>query len=1831
MLLTHTEALARVATTSVSPTSASYMASTTITVTGSGFCPGNGVQLYSNTYHSFMGNGYPATFINSTTLTATISFTEPPDSTPYTLVAVDGQGTCGGTVWPGGVPFSLFMPAPTLGTIVPSSATAGDPALTLTVYGTNFFNYYTAVNWNGSSRTTTFVNSTQITASIPASDLTTSGIATITVSSPGGTSGGLTFAINKANQTITFGALPNKLVTDPPFTVSATASSGLAVSFSATGVCTVSGSAVTLNGAAGTCTVTASQAGNATYNAAPNVSQSFSVNKLGQTITFGALSDKLRDDPAFTVSATADSGLSVIFTASGSCFVSGSTATLIGTGTCTVTASQSGNATYNAAANVSQSFMVNNPVPATTSLSPASSAPGVAGFTLTVTGSRFVQTSTVQWNGTALATTYVSAAQLTASIPASDVAIAGTATVTVVNGAPGGGTSNPQTFTITYLAPTLTSLSQPSAPMGSASTQVTVTGANFYSGASTVQWNGVALTTTYMSPTQLSATIPAANLVTPDSATVTVVTTSPGGGTSTGLPFIILPVVQVGALQQNGWNVTAGVTWPTAATVTAQTLDCGTTPAQVLSGPAVTCVYSQAGTYTLRVTSTVGGTPGVQSPTQTVTVPLLAPTQATLTPTIDGRLAVPGVDTYTLPVPLSVAVALTRPVGVGIADPLNLNASTVKVQLGAGAPLNATTTSADPLTYTASRSLSDAGTYTITLQGVTAGGAAISASTTTTLTMPTVSLQIGPLTQNNFNVDVPISWPAGAVTVNVDCGTITTQTFTGASGACTYGKSGPFSVVGRYIEPYHGATVQTTAAINIPLLVPTTATLAATVNGLQPAADGTISPFRFPASASTAITLVRPAGIGIVDPLDLNASRLAITPAGGTPSNVFVRAGADVLQTTATGQLDAAATYTLQLNGQTIGGGAVTGSLTLIVAQGSPVLILGGLVQDGFNVLMTVSWPNDLQGAVPVSIDCGTPATQFLTGTTGVCRYTTADTFQLRGSYKSPETGAPTLQTTLQPVTIPLRVPTGANLAFAVNTVAVTGSSITAYRFPAIVKSTATLTLPVQIGIIDPLDVGPSRLKIGRAGGSLTAYRLSLGTDQTLTTSLSSFDAPGDYTISLTGQTVRGTAVTATQTLTVTAANVSLILGNLVQDGANVAVSVTWPDGITPMAVSCGTSSLQTFTGPAGACSYTRPGSFQITGTFKNPEDASNFSATPATVTIPAIAPVNPQIALQVNSQPVTASASSYRLPSNLTAIITLTRPDGIGILDQLDTQNSTLSITPDGLPSTRYRPVVRDNPLSATVNGEVRRIGAYAIVFQGKTLTGQTLSASAALTIDLGKATLLADPPAQDGNAVIVRVRWPDSGPTGAINCGFMSQTLTAPSGTCRYTRAGSYQIVGFFPDPARGATVLTDPIPVVIPLLAPINASLSIASVNSAGVSADATGPVPVFTTIQPQSYPVGVRLALAFQRPDGIGILDVIDRSHSSLTAAAAADGATPIPLALSSSSGPLELTALATLRSFPPDPADPSRWRYRFTFTGHALGGSAYSAQADLAGLIGQLTPLTLQVSRAAPAAPYAPATYQYSLTSAHSATLGEPIAATWTVTADGQPPGQSVQNSRMAVTFQGPGRYQVSLAVTGPFSGTSTWSDTVTVPGLPDISAPTIVARAPDHNRPPADYRFTVTTPPMPDPRERIGVPTWTAEGTNVTGPVFVTTFTTAGEHQVGVSLPTSYGRTLEAHTTVSINPNQPPVGTVDCSRSTYRTLTKKYTLSCRATAADPDGRISSLKWVIPELQIERADIINLTLEADHPAAVTVELHITDNSSAETVVSVPIDMAQLPVQ
>ncbi len=231
-----------------------------------------------------------------------------------------------------------------------------------------------------------------------------------------------TFNINQASQTITFPSIPNKTFGTGNFTLSASASSGLPVSYAASGDCSVSGSTVHLTGA-GSCTITASQPGDADYNPASDVMRTFSIAKGNQFITFPTIPKTAFGSPDLDPGATANSGLSITYTASGVCHLVSGLLHLDGVGRCTVKASQVGDPDWNAAIDVTRKFNV-TAAPTTTSLSGTSPVAPGGQITLIATISSAaggptdgnVQFSTT--GGTLLATIPVSAGSATAFVTA---------------------------------------------------------------------------------------------------------------------------------------------------------------------------------------------------------------------------------------------------------------------------------------------------------------------------------------------------------------------------------------------------------------------------------------------------------------------------------------------------------------------------------------------------------------------------------------------------------------------------------------------------------------------------------------------------------------------------------------------------------------------------------------------------------------------------------------------------------------------------------------------------------------------------------------------------------------------------------------------------------------------------------------------------------------------------------------------------------------------------------------------------------------------------------------------------------------------------------------------------------------------------------------------------------------------------------------------------------------------------------------------------------------------------------------------------------------------
>jgi uncharacterized repeat protein (TIGR03803 family) len=289
----------------------------------------------------------------------------------------------------------------------PGSGTIGT---SITINGSDFDSTPTnnVVKFNGITATVTASTTTSITAIVPSG--ATTGKITVTVSSQTATSA-TDFVVNKANQTITFAPLTAKTFGDASFALGATSSSGLPVTYTSnnTAVATVSGNTVTIVGG-GTTTIVANQAGNVDFNAAASVQQVLTINAKQQSIEFSQPTDKTLGDAAFQLIATATSTLPVTFSAtSDKISIAGSQVTLLKAGRVSITASQAGNDSFNAAVSVDKSFCI-NPV------KPTITASGINTETVTLTSN--VSTGN-QWFKDGLAIS--SATNTTLSVTASGV------------------------------------------------------------------------------------------------------------------------------------------------------------------------------------------------------------------------------------------------------------------------------------------------------------------------------------------------------------------------------------------------------------------------------------------------------------------------------------------------------------------------------------------------------------------------------------------------------------------------------------------------------------------------------------------------------------------------------------------------------------------------------------------------------------------------------------------------------------------------------------------------------------------------------------------------------------------------------------------------------------------------------------------------------------------------------------------------------------------------------------------------------------------------------------------------------------------------------------------------------------------------------------------------------------------------------------------------------------------------------------------------------------------------------------------------------------------
>jgi trimeric autotransporter adhesin len=302
-------------------------------------------------------------------------------------VALVLLGSCGG-----GQKIPEFNATPTVTGFFPSNITAGSQGFTMVVTGTGFQSNsqgVTFVNWNGSPRSTTFDDTTgDLLVQIFASDVATANTVGITATNP--VPGGGTSQVIPPGDIFTI-VQPQAGLTIASLDPMTATAGGADFTLTVNGTGFATNDVVTWNGSQRVTTI------------AP----------MNATLATAQIT---RDDiaAAGTASVAVSTPDQVVATPSLSFSITGP----------------------------------NNSTPTLSSLSPSSAAHGGSDFEMKVSGSGFGSNAFVEWNGSFIATAFISSSRLIAYIPAAEIATSGSVTVTVTNPAPGGGTSSNVMFTI---------------------------------------------------------------------------------------------------------------------------------------------------------------------------------------------------------------------------------------------------------------------------------------------------------------------------------------------------------------------------------------------------------------------------------------------------------------------------------------------------------------------------------------------------------------------------------------------------------------------------------------------------------------------------------------------------------------------------------------------------------------------------------------------------------------------------------------------------------------------------------------------------------------------------------------------------------------------------------------------------------------------------------------------------------------------------------------------------------------------------------------------------------------------------------------------------------------------------------------------------------------------------------------------------------------------------------------------------------------------------------------------------------------------------------------
>ena len=239
------------------------------------------------------------------------------------------------------------------------------------------------------------------------------------------------------------------------------------------------------------------------------------------------------------------------------------------------------------------------PTPSISSITPSSLSAGATAQAITVMGSGFIGSSVIDVGGVAEATTYVSATELTATVPATQLASGAQLTIVVSNGSVTSAAGAPVNLVVSNPSPTITAVSPSVEVVSATSPVVTITGTGFVS-TTVVNVNGTARATAYVSATQVTVTLTASDLAATGTLSLTAVNPAPGGGSSTASSMAVNNPAP-GNLQMNPSVLITGTATSTTVTVTGGPFVAGAS-VQVNGSPRVT---SYVNTTTLTFVATV--------------------------------------------------------------------------------------------------------------------------------------------------------------------------------------------------------------------------------------------------------------------------------------------------------------------------------------------------------------------------------------------------------------------------------------------------------------------------------------------------------------------------------------------------------------------------------------------------------------------------------------------------------------------------------------------------------------------------------------------------------------------------------------------------------------------------------------------------------------------------------------------------------------------------------------------------------------------------------------------------------------------------------------------------------------------------------------------------------------------------------------------------------------------------------------------------------------------------------------------------------------------------